>query len=119
MSGHIAPNKIDRDAAEPAVPAASPGNRTSIVAYLYPSFDEAGRVALVAMTGEDVTARIEAEAQLRGAEEQYRGIFEATGEGLIIVEANPASWPVCPQPPPRRPWFHAVAHAKDSYWRSA
>jgi PAS domain S-box-containing protein len=68
-----------------------------IVAYLYPIFDREGRVALVAMTGEDVTARIEAEAQLREAEEQYRGIFEATGDGLIIttedniiVEANPA-----------------------------
>ena len=69
-----------------------------VSAYLYPIFDAEGRVALVAMTGEDVTARIEAEARVRDAEEQYRSIFEATGDALIIadldgyiVEANPAA----------------------------
>lgn len=47
----------------------------------------------------DITERIEAERQLREREEQYRSIFEATSDGLIIrnmdgfvVEANPAAY---------------------------
>jgi PAS domain S-box-containing protein len=46
----------------------------------------------------DITERVEAEQQLREKEAQYRGIFEATSDGLIIadlhgviVEANPAA----------------------------
>jgi PAS domain S-box-containing protein len=46
----------------------------------------------------DITEQIEAERQLREKEEQYRSIFEATSDGLIIsdmngfvVEANPAA----------------------------
>ncbi len=46
----------------------------------------------------DISERIEAEQQLREKEEQYRSIFEATSDGLIIrdlngfaVEANPAA----------------------------
>ncbi|HXZ03685.1 MAG TPA: PAS domain S-box protein, partial [Ktedonobacteraceae bacterium] len=46
----------------------------------------------------DITERVEAEQQLREKEEQYRGIFEATTDGLIIsdwdgiiVEVNPAA----------------------------
>jgi PAS domain S-box-containing protein len=46
----------------------------------------------------DITERVEAEKQLREREEQYRSIFEATSDGLIIrdmdgfvVEANPAA----------------------------
>ena len=45
----------------------------------------------------DITERVEAEQRLREKEEQYRAIFEATSDGLIIrnldgfaVEANPA-----------------------------
>ncbi len=45
----------------------------------------------------DITERVEAEQQLREKEEQYRGVFEATYDGLIIldldgfyVEVNPA-----------------------------
>jgi PAS domain S-box-containing protein len=45
----------------------------------------------------DITERVEAEQQLREREEQYRSIFEATYDGLIIsnidgyiVEVNPA-----------------------------
>jgi PAS domain S-box-containing protein len=47
--------------------------------------------------GRDITERVQAEAQLREKEAQYRGIFEATIDGLVIidlsgviVEANPA-----------------------------
>jgi PAS domain S-box-containing protein len=46
----------------------------------------------------DITERVEAEQQLREREEQYRSVFEATSDGLIIrdmdgyvVEANPAA----------------------------
>ena len=46
----------------------------------------------------DITERVQAEEQLREREEQYRGVFEATYDGLIItdldgflVEVNPAS----------------------------
>jgi two-component system nitrate/nitrite sensor histidine kinase NarX len=46
----------------------------------------------------DVTAAVQAEAQLREKEQQYRGIFEATSDGVLIsdldgyvVEANPAA----------------------------
>jgi PAS domain S-box-containing protein len=45
----------------------------------------------------DISAQVEAEERLREQEEQYRAIFEATGDALIItdvhgtvVEANPA-----------------------------
>jgi PAS domain S-box-containing protein len=45
----------------------------------------------------DITERVEAEQQLREKEEQYRAVFEATTDGLVIldpdgfyVEANPA-----------------------------
>ncbi|HWZ17974.1 MAG TPA: PAS domain S-box protein, partial [Ktedonobacteraceae bacterium] len=47
----------------------------------------------------DITERVEAELQLREREEQYRSVFEATSDGLIIrdmdgyvVEANPAAY---------------------------
>ncbi len=46
----------------------------------------------------DITERVEAEKQLHEREEQYRSIFEETGDGLVvfdmdgfIVEANPAA----------------------------
>jgi PAS domain S-box-containing protein len=47
----------------------------------------------------DISDRKQAEEQLREKEEQYRQVFEATSDGLIIndlhgyvVEANPAAW---------------------------
>ncbi|HEY6286091.1 MAG TPA: PAS domain S-box protein, partial [Ktedonobacteraceae bacterium] len=46
----------------------------------------------------DITERVEAEQQIREKEEQYRSVFEATSDGLIIrdmdgyvVEANPVA----------------------------
>ncbi len=63
----------------------------------YPLLDERGRVTLVVILGLDVTARMDAEAQLVEKEAQYRSIFEATTDGLVIadfdgtiIEANPA-----------------------------
>jgi PAS domain S-box-containing protein len=47
----------------------------------------------------DITEQVHAEEQLREREEQYRSVFEATSDGLIIrdmdgyvVEANPAAY---------------------------
>ena len=36
----------------------------------------------------DITERVEAEQQLREKEEQYRGVFEATSDGLIIRDLD-------------------------------
>jgi PAS domain S-box-containing protein len=59
-------------------------------------FTYAGRRHLLAID-RDVTAQVRAEEQLREKEEQYRGIFEATSDGVcigtmdgFIVEVNPA-----------------------------
>jgi PAS domain S-box-containing protein len=56
-----------------------------------------GKPHILSMT-RDITERVEAEQQLHEKEMQYRGIFEATSDGLIIadlngviVEANPAA----------------------------
>ena len=52
---------------------------------------------LLLSVGRDVTERVEAERQLREREEQYRSIFEATYDGInildmdgFLVEVNPA-----------------------------
>jgi PAS domain S-box-containing protein len=70
------------------------------------TFPTEGRSTIFAFKGlphllavlRDINDRVEAERQLREREEQYRGIFEATSDGLIIadvngviVEANPAA----------------------------
>ncbi|HZS92385.1 MAG TPA: hypothetical protein VFE42_33470 [Chloroflexota bacterium] len=36
----------------------------------------------------DISAQVEAEERLREQEEQYRDIFEATGDGLVIADLN-------------------------------
>lgn len=58
----------------------------------------AGKPCILVVTN-DITERKQAEAQLREKEAQYRGIFEATTDGLFIndmegnlVEANPAAY---------------------------
>ncbi|TME08472.1 MAG: PAS domain S-box protein [Chloroflexi bacterium] len=60
-------------------------------------FTYKGKPHLLGVT-HDITERVQAEEQLREKEEQYRSIFEATTDGLIIrnmdgfvVEANPAA----------------------------
>lgn len=66
--------------------------------YNNPLIDSEGNVIGVALMALDITERKMAEEALREREEQYRSIFEATSEGLIIndfegfvVEANPAA----------------------------
>lgn len=57
-----------------------------------------GQDRILAFTRE-ITARKEAEAALQASEEQYRSIFQATSDALILwdstgqmVDANPAAW---------------------------
>ena len=85
----------------------SPGTRTRLLAlrkdgstfhaegYLS-TFTYKGKPLLLSV-GRDVTVRVEAERQLREREEQYRSIFEATYDGInildldgFLVEVNPA-----------------------------
>ncbi len=78
-------------------PAAGWGRPRWLRSFIYPVKDEAGAVCEVIAMHEDITEQREAEERLREKEEQYRAIFEATGDGLVItdldgtiVEANPA-----------------------------
>ncbi|HYP39568.1 MAG TPA: PAS domain S-box protein, partial [Chloroflexia bacterium] len=66
-------------------------------ASAYAVKDSAGAVQEVVFVTQDVTEQKEAEDHLREKEEQYRSIFEATSDGLVIndldgraVEVNPA-----------------------------
>lgn len=67
-------------------------------AFGYALKDEDGRVREVIVMYQDITERLIAEEQLLEKEAQYRGIFEATSDALIIVdehgklvEVNPAA----------------------------
>jgi PAS domain S-box-containing protein len=61
------------------------------------AFTYQGKLRMLAVI-RDITKQVQAEEQLREKEEQYRSIFEATSDGLLIndledghiVEANPA-----------------------------
>jgi len=60
--------------------------------------DAEGRARGVIVVARDITERKRAEKRLRERDEQYRGIFEATSDGIIITdsegliaEANPAA----------------------------
>ena len=60
------------------------------------TFPTEGRSTILAYKGSphvlavlrDISDRVEAERRLREREEQYRSIFEATSDGLIIVDLN-------------------------------
>jgi PAS domain S-box-containing protein len=65
---------------------------------LQPILDESGRVVNVIIILTDITANKQAQKELSVKEAQYRGIFEAATNGLLIfsqdnvvVEANPAA----------------------------
>ena len=64
---------------------------------MFPIKGEHGEVREVVAILEDITQQLDAEKQLKEKEEQYRGVFEATTDGLVIntiegqvVEVNPA-----------------------------
>ncbi|HEY9845585.1 MAG TPA: PAS domain S-box protein, partial [Candidatus Caenarcaniphilales bacterium] len=63
-----------------------------------PIFNEKGEIIYAISAFQDITARKQAEVALQEREKQYREIFEATSDGLIIntlegkiAEANPAA----------------------------
>lgn len=75
----------------------TPAQKRWIRAFGYPIKDSDGSIREVVFVVEDITRQKEAEERLREQEEQYRGIFEATSDGLVInslqgqvVEVNPA-----------------------------
>ncbi len=72
------------------------GTSFNVEAHATP-FTYKGKPHLLAIV-RDITEQVQAEEQLREQEEQYRSVFEATSDGLIIrdmdgsvVEANPAA----------------------------
>lgn len=75
------------------------GDRTiSLEVRATPIFDEKGEIVYAIGAFQDITERKRAEEELQEREKQYRAIFEATSDGLIInnlegnvVEANPAA----------------------------
>ena len=80
------------------VPSIRGGRARWIRSFIYPTKDGDGAIREVMIMFEDVTEQKQAEEQLRETEEQYRSIFEATSDGLIIndlegfvVAANPAA----------------------------
>jgi PAS domain S-box-containing protein len=74
------------------------GSRIDVSLGVAPIHDGEGRVVGVATIARDVSAQKLAEAQLREREEQYRGVFAATTDGLSItdlesgalIDVNPA-----------------------------
>jgi PAS domain S-box-containing protein len=68
-----------------------------VSSMLFPVKDEAGKILEVVVLLDDITEQKMAQDALREKEEQYRSIFEATSDGILIsdpegrvVEANPA-----------------------------
>ena len=56
--------------------------------YIYPVKEEGGAIREVVFLNEDISAQLSAEERLKEREEQYRSVFEATTDGLCIVEIN-------------------------------
>jgi PAS domain S-box-containing protein len=76
----------------------TPDGRTSwLNGFAYPIKDRSGAVREVVFVVDDVTEQKQAEDRLKQQEAQYRAVFEATIDGLVIndfhgnvVEVNPA-----------------------------
>jgi len=73
------------------------GRLTDVALTVSPIKDASGNIVGASTIARDITGQKRAEEQLREKEAQYRSIFEATGDGLVItdldgnlVDANPA-----------------------------
>jgi PAS domain S-box-containing protein len=64
------------------------GARIDVSLSVAPIHDEGGRVVGIATIARDVSAQKRAEALLREREEQYRGVFAATTDGLSITDLD-------------------------------
>lgn len=72
------------------IAAAAPTGRGRTLwtqAHLYALRDDGGRVERVVLTHEDVTARLEAEQELRGSEARFRAAVQATSD--IVWTSDP------------------------------
>lgn len=74
------------------------GDRISLEVRATPIFNEKGEIIYAIAAFQDITQRKQAEKALQQQQQQYRDIFEATTDGLIIntlegkiAEANPAA----------------------------
>jgi two-component system, NarL family, sensor histidine kinase UhpB len=82
---------------EETIPNVSEVPHRWVRAFIYPVKDAGGNIREVVLVHEDITDRMEAEAERRLAEEKYRQIFENSVEGIFqttidgrFVIANPA-----------------------------
>jgi PAS domain S-box-containing protein len=82
---------------EETIPNVSEVPHRWVRAFIYPVKDAGGNIREVVLVHEDITDRMEAEAERRRAEEKYRQIFENSVEGIFqttidgrFVIANPA-----------------------------
>jgi two-component system, NarL family, sensor histidine kinase UhpB len=82
---------------EETIPDVSDVSHRWVRAFIYPVKDADGNILEVVLVHEDITERMEAEAERRRAEDKYRGIFENAVEGIFqttvegrFVTANPA-----------------------------
>ncbi|MEP6924927.1 MAG: PAS domain S-box protein, partial [Pyrinomonadaceae bacterium] len=57
-------------------------------AIIYPIKNAAGEVCEVVLMHEDITARVQAEEQLRASELRYKTIFETTLDGIMVVDED-------------------------------
>jgi PAS domain S-box-containing protein len=64
------------------------GQRFYLSSSAAPLLDRSGQIDGVIVTTEDVTTRVQAEAQLRESEKRYRQLLEALQEGLWIIDVD-------------------------------
>ena len=98
FSGETADIPAIRYQPDDTIPGVSAVPYRWVRASIYPVKDEQGTVREVVLMHEDITEQKEAEERLQEKEQQYRSIFEATSDGLLIldpdgqiVEANSAA----------------------------
>jgi PAS domain S-box-containing protein len=64
------------------------GRRLFVSVNASPLFDEAGQIDGVIMTTDDITSRVQAQAQLQASEEKYRDLVERISDVIYAVDAR-------------------------------
>lgn len=65
-----------------------PDGLKTFITSKFPLFDDTGKISAVGGICTDITARKKAEAELKEAEEKYRGIFEHSPLGILHIDKN-------------------------------